>query len=154
MYGLKQAGRIAFDNLVKHMKKYGYHPCCITKGLWNHISNSITFVLVVDDLGIKYEKYSNLNHLLNALKARYTISIDLEAKNYVGMQLDWDYINRTVGISMPNYIKDLLTNIQHKNVKIEHAPHTYNVPVYGSKIQYVDNVDTSPVLPDANKNKY
>ena len=151
MCGLKQAGRIAFDNLVKHMKKYGYHPCRITKELWTHISKSITFVLVVDDFGIKYEKEFNLNHLLNALKERYKISIDREAKNYVCMQLDWDYINRTVDISMPNYIKDLLTKIQHKNVKIEYAPHTYNVPAYSSKIQYADNVDTSPVLSDANK---
>ena len=151
MYTIKQAGRIAFDNLVKHMKKYGCHPCRITKVLWTHISNSITFVLVVDDFGMKYKKESNLNHLLNALKARYTISIDREAKNYVGMQLHWDYINRTVDITMLNYIKDLLTHIQHNNVKIKHAPHTYNVPAYGSKIQYADNVDTSPVLLNANK---
>ena len=151
MYGLKQAGRIAFENLVKHLKKYGYHPCRITKGLWTHISNSITFVLVVDDFGIKYENENDLKHLLNALQARYTISVDREAKNYVGMQLNWDYINRTVDISMPNYIKDLLTNIQHKDKKIEHAPHKYNVPAYGAKIQYADNIDTSPVLPTNDK---
>ena len=151
MYGLKQAGRIAFDNLIKHMKKLEYHPCRITKGLWTHISNYITFVLVVDDFRIKYENESDLNHLLNALKSRYTISIDRHAKNFVGMQLNWDYVNRTVDISMPNYIKDLLQNIKHKDTKIEHAPHKYNVPAYGAKVKYADNIDTSPILPDSHK---
>ena len=151
MYGLKQAGRIAFDNLIKHMKKHGYHPCRITKGQWTHISNSITFVLVLDDFGIKYENESDLNHLLNALKSRYTISIDQQTKNYVGMHLNWDYVDRTVDISMPNYINDLLKNIQHKDTKIEYAPHKNNVPAYGAKIQYADNIDTSPVLPDGDK---
>ena len=33
MYGLKQAGQIAFENFVKHMKKYGYYQYHITKGL-------------------------------------------------------------------------------------------------------------------------
>jgi len=34
MYGLK--GKIAYDNLVKHLQKFGYAPCRITKGLWKH----------------------------------------------------------------------------------------------------------------------
>ena len=33
MYGLPQAGRIAYDKLVKHLAPHGYHPCPRTPGL-------------------------------------------------------------------------------------------------------------------------
>jgi len=44
MYGLRQAGNIAHNNLKQYLHKHVYHPCKFTKGLWHHISNSITFV--------------------------------------------------------------------------------------------------------------
>jgi hypothetical protein len=51
MYGLPQAGRIAFDNLVMHLEPYGYTPAPHTPGLWRHKTRSTTFTLVVDDFG-------------------------------------------------------------------------------------------------------
>jgi hypothetical protein len=33
MYGLKQAGHLARDQLIEHMEPFGYHPCTITPGL-------------------------------------------------------------------------------------------------------------------------
>ena len=153
MYGLKQAGRIAYENLVKHLKKYDYHPCRITKGLWTHKHNSISFVLVVDDFGIKYTKEADLQHFLQALQARYTISIDKTAKNFVGMTLDWNYENKTIDISMPEYISSLLKNIKHSKHTIEHAPHKYNVPSYGAKTQLAPDPDTSQRLPIQDKQR-
>jgi hypothetical protein len=36
MYGLPQAGRIAYDALVAHLKPHGYYPAPHTPGLWLH----------------------------------------------------------------------------------------------------------------------
>ena len=52
-YGLKEAGKIAHDDLVAHLKKYGYFENT-TPGYFRHESRPIYFTLVVDDFGIKY----------------------------------------------------------------------------------------------------
>ncbi len=49
MYGLPQAGRLAYDKLMAHLAPYGYHPCPRTPGLWKHTTRPVTFSLVVDD---------------------------------------------------------------------------------------------------------
>ena len=96
MYGLKQAGIIANDELIKHLKPYGYHPVKFTPGLWKHTDNDTIFSLVVDDFAIKYTSMEKANHLLNALKDKYTISIDWDASLYIGISLEWDYNKRTL----------------------------------------------------------
>ena len=48
MYGLKQAGIIANQELVKHMAPFGYHPVQDTPGLWVHDNRNTIFSLVVD----------------------------------------------------------------------------------------------------------
>ena len=49
MYDLKQAGKIAYDELVKHLKPFGYSPTKHTSGYWRHNMKPISFVLCVDD---------------------------------------------------------------------------------------------------------
>ena len=54
MYGLKQAGIIANQELVKHMDPFGYHPVKHTPGLWVHNSRKTLFSLVVNDFCVQY----------------------------------------------------------------------------------------------------
>jgi hypothetical protein len=68
--------------------------------------------------------------------------------------LDWDYINRTVDLSMPGYIKAALHKYQHAApARPEHAPHTWNQPIYGAKTQFVKDETISPALSDKDVNK-
>ena len=53
MYGLKEAGVVAFDQLVQKLKRFGYEPMPQTPGLWRHTSRKTTFKLCVDDFGIQ-----------------------------------------------------------------------------------------------------
>ena len=62
-YGLKQAGKIAHDNLVQHLSKHGYVKAAFTDGLFFHKTRNISFTLVVDNFGIKYTKGEDLHHL-------------------------------------------------------------------------------------------
>ena len=88
MAGLKQACKIANDKLKTHMEKYSYNPVPRTPALWTHATRPTTFTLVVDDFGIKYEIILDANHLLNALKDLYAITIDWSGKLYCGLTLD------------------------------------------------------------------
>jgi hypothetical protein len=54
IYGLKQTGIIANQQLTKHLTLYGYVPAARTPGLCCHIHRDITLSLVADDFGIKY----------------------------------------------------------------------------------------------------
>jgi hypothetical protein len=67
MYGLPQAGKLANDDLVIHLRHHGYHQCDRTPGLFTHETRPIQFCLVVDDFGIKYIGYDHALHLIDTL---------------------------------------------------------------------------------------
>ena len=107
MYGSKQAGFIAHNELARYLKPYVYHPVTFTPGLWKHQDSDTIFFLVVDDFAINYTSDKNIHHFLNALKDKYEISVDWDASLYIGISLKWEYSKRTVELSMPNYVKKL-----------------------------------------------
>ena len=76
MYGLKQAAILAYENLVSNLSKHGYKPIPHTVGMWKHISRKTVFCLCVDDFGVKYYNVDDANHLLDALRKSYKITVD------------------------------------------------------------------------------
>ena len=129
------------------MTKYGYVPCPRTPALWRHITRPTIFTLVVDDFGIRYGSDADAHHLINALRDLYEITIDWAGKLYCGLTLDWDYHNRRCTLSMPRYIQKALHKFQHPlPTKPQHAPHSWNQPVYGATRQYATDEDESPKL--------
>jgi hypothetical protein len=68
--------------------------------------------------------------------------------------LDWDYKKCIVDLSIPGYIKAALHKYQHPTpAHREHAPHTWNPPIYGAKTQFVNHETTRPTLSDKDVNK-
>ena len=147
MYGLPQAGRLAFDLLKKRLSAHGYAPVQHTPGLWKHNQLPIAFTLVVDDFGVKYINKHHAIHLITTLQNYYTISEDWTGSTYCGIHLDWDYAKRQVTLSMPGYVQAALHLFQHPQPnKAMHAPSTYNRPIYGATIQYALTDDETPPL--------
>ena len=62
MYGLKKAGIIASQELVKYMAPFGYHPVKHTPGLWVHNGRKTLFSLVIDDLCVQYSSTEDAEH--------------------------------------------------------------------------------------------
>ena len=113
VYGLKQAGIIANQKLVKHMAPFGYHPVKHTPGLWVHTSKKTLFSLVVDNLCVQYFSTEDAAHFLNAPRAKYLITVYMEATVYTGIKLTWDHVHRTVTFSMQSYVYKALHRFQH-----------------------------------------
>lgn len=154
IYGLPQAGKLANDQLIRHLAPYGYAPCPITPGLWKHDTRDISFLLVVDDFGIKYTDRRDAEHLLSALQDAYKVSIDWDGERYCGLILKWDYNKRTCDISMPGYIERALERFDHpKPKRPQDNPFKYLAPEYGAKTQYAIEADTSEELDEKGKKR-
>jgi hypothetical protein len=154
MYGLPQAGILANELLQCNLAKDDYRPTTHTHGLWTHDTRPISFSLVVDDFGVKYVGLEHAEHLMTCIKKNYNISSDRNGIAYCGLTLDWDYKNRTFDLYMPGYIKAALHKYQHPvPARPEHAPHTWNTPIYGAKTQFVNETTPSPALLDEDVNK-
>jgi hypothetical protein len=112
MYGLPQAGRIANDKLVPHLANNGYRQCPHTPGLFRHDTRPILFSLVVDDFGVQYVGREHAEHLATVIASKYKMTTDWTGKLYCGITLNWDYIKRTVLLSMPGYVAKALQRFQ------------------------------------------
>ena len=146
MPGLKQAGRIANDRLTKHLAKHGYRPKPLTPALWSHDTRDITFTLVVDDFGVKYVGEENFDHLVQALEAMYTVTVDKKEEKYLGLTLEWNYDKGWVRISMPGYVLQAIKRFQHvARTRRQDAPHAYKKPTYGKPTQYAEDDESQPV---------
>lgn len=148
MYGLPQAGLLAQQQLIRILEPHGYTPCRFTPGLWRHKTLPITFALVVDDFGIKYQGKHNALHLINILQQHYEqITVDWEGKTYCGITLDWDYTQNHVDISMPGYITQVLQKYKHPQTKSpQYSPHPCSTPQYGTKVQTPLPLDQTPLV--------
>ena len=147
MYGLKQAAILAYNLIKKRLKPAGYYPIKESNGLWRHKTRKTIFALCVDDFGVKYFNKEDALHLANALQQHYDITIDWTGKNYCGLTLDWNYTAGYVDVSMPGYVVDALEHFQHvKPSRPQHAPHRWNAPVYGQRIQMIKDPDKSNQL--------
>ena len=113
-----------------------------------HHTKPIQFVLVVGDIGIKYEKKQDAQDLINALEKNYeVVSVDWGGELFCDIKLEWDYQNRTVDLSIPGYIKKLIQRFLHPITnKPEHQPHCHFQPQYGTKVQLTEPGDETPFL--------
>jgi hypothetical protein len=62
MYGLPQAGIIAQELLEERLQKAGYTQSKLTPGYWKHEWRPISFTLVVDDFGVKWQRTRHAPH--------------------------------------------------------------------------------------------
>jgi hypothetical protein len=155
MYGLPHAGILANKLLQRNLAKDGYRPMQHTHGLWTHDTLPIPLSLVVDDFGVKSIGREHAEHLMTCNKKKYNVSSDWNGGAYCGLTLEWDYKSRTVDLSMPGYIKAALHKYQHPApARPEHAPHTWNPPIYGAKTQFVTEATSSPALSTKKSIKY
>jgi hypothetical protein len=96
---------------------------------------------------MKYIGRDNAEHLMASSKKNYDISSDWTGSAYRGLEINWDYTNGAVDLSMPGYIKAALHKYQHPALtRNEHAPHQWNPPVNGAKTQYVEDTQDRPAL--------
>jgi hypothetical protein len=146
MYGLNQAGLLANQLLQTRLTPFGYYPARYTPGLWLYKNRPISFNLVVDDFAVKYVGKQHAEHLRNALLRTYELTTDWTVTVYSGMTLKLNYDKRTCDISMPGYVSNVLSKLQHDSPKHpQRTPSRYVTLVYGARTQYATKDETPPL---------
>ena len=150
--GLPHSGSVRHDALEARLNKEGYFKSKIVPALWKHQTRNIQFVLVVDDFGIKYLRKEDSDHLIETLRKYYDVKVDLDGKECVKIELDWDYANGKVHLSMAPYLRKALR--QCDNIvpsKRQDSPFPHTPTKYGSKTQYAEYDDSPAVGPQEQK---
>ena len=68
MYGLKQAARPAYNDLVQILIKNGYSPDKYCPNIWKHETRDTKLCLCVDDFGVKFASKADAHHLIQSLQ--------------------------------------------------------------------------------------
>ena len=89
--------------------------------------------------------------MLSVVRKDYTVSTDWEGAKYSGINLDWDYENYRVHLSMPGYCKEALVKFGHELRRVTHEQHKHAIPVYGRNIQHAKEEDETPQLNEEGK---
>ena len=95
----------------------------------------------MDDFGVEYVGKRHADHLLNALREDYEVTVNEKGDLYAGINLTWDYTKRTCRLSMEDYIAELRAKFNHPDPKKpQHSPHRHTPIVYGAKVQYAKTI--------------
>ena len=116
--------------MIKELAVKGFEPTNHTPGLWKHKTIPVTFALVVDDFRIKYTHKEDVEMLLNTLRHKYeAVSVYWSGKLFCGINLEWDYKDRTFDVDMKGYIKKVRKKYQHEiPAQPENQTHKHTIP--------------------------
>ena len=142
LYGLAISGLLSQLRLLAQLYSYDFiqteTPC-----LFRHRTRDITFCLVVDDFAIRYTSLDDLKHFTDCLSELYHIKVHPECVSFLGFTIVYDRVARTISLSYPSYIPDLLTRLDIPNLRTRKSPCVYVPPVFGSKEPQVAHADDS-----------
>ena len=148
--GLPQSGLLSQLRLISHLNSCGYYETS-TPMLFRHETRDITFVLTVDDFGVKYEHLSDYTHLVDSLSLLYQVTVEPVGKQYLGFDINYDESARIMTLSLPGYIAKLLATICPDGCKFFDSPSVYEAPIYGSTAPQTTTVDSSDFAPPTSK---
>jgi hypothetical protein len=151
MYGHPASGRLSNMKLVAILKDAGYHEDAFVDCLFRHETRNITFALVVDDMGIKYSKVEDVEHLVATIAPHWKVKLDYSGSQFLGMNLNWEYDRKPkprVIITSPTVIPKALARFRDKPSRGRETPTPYTDPAYGTRVQMAP-FDDSPLAPAA-----
>jgi hypothetical protein len=145
--GLPQAGILANKLLWERLAPHSYYECKITPSPWKHTTWPITFTLVVNDFGVKYEQQEDIDHLFAAIKTKYVLTKDWMGDLYCGIKFNWDYKIGPSKFWCPATLSSNYNDIGMPPPLAHNIAPFYPQPKqYGSTLQWPIKPDTYPPL--------
>ena len=82
---------------------------------WTNKWRPISFSHCVETFSVKYNGKKHADNLIAVLKEHYTIYQYWKGRRYLGLDLDWDYQNRFVHLSMLKNVANAIKYFHHKH---------------------------------------
>ena len=100
----------------------------------------------MDDFAVRYSTKADADHLIDCIREKYPFKVDWDAQQYIGINLEFNYTDRWVKMSMKGYVKQALQEFQHLHDKRHYnAPSHMPKTAYGQRIQYVQHDESDPM---------
>ena len=150
MYGHPAAGLISNKRLVGLFATAGYTEHPLVPCLFTHATRSTTFVLIVDDLGIKVSSEDDLQHLIDAITPGWNVKVDRTGSKFLGVNLKWelDLDVPRLTFDSPDYVSKALARFSKDRIlKGRDTPSIYKAPTYTAQ-QTAVMPSTAPFVPD------
>ena len=97
---------------------------------------------MVDDFGVEHRGEKHAQHLIQTLQTHYDVAEDWSGNTFLGIDLQWDCVKKTLRFSMENYITTVLQRFRHEShSKPTHSPHPHNKPACGVTTQHAPEPD-------------
>ena len=149
LYGMKQAGYLANNDIVEHLANNGYTQLPNTPCLFRHHTDDIEFSLITDDFGVRYGTKAAADKLLEVMSRKYKMTHDWSGSKYAGFDILIDYspTDRRCEISMKGYMAAVLKRFKFVATHNVFSPEFFTPINYGSKeSQLTKPADSSPSL--------
>jgi hypothetical protein len=153
LYGLKQSP-LEWHKLINEFilsqgfTKSAADPCIYIKKADSNVSNDIFVGLYVDDIIICGPSVSVVSRFKKSLSSRFKCKDLGEIRNYLGMQISRDRVNKTITISMPRYIDKILHQFRMDMCSSKDIPYNnsikYNSSMSPNYIQDVEHMKNIP----------
>jgi Reverse transcriptase (RNA-dependent DNA polymerase). len=139
LYGTLKAARLFYEDLTKHLKKYGfvanpYDPCVMNKDIEG---SQCTIAWHVDDIKISHKKQSVLEDVLNHLQSIYGALTITRGNKHTFVGMDLEFKKGKVEISMQSYLNEAIDAFPEEikqTVSSPAADHLYTVNPNGKKL--------------------
>jgi hypothetical protein len=108
MHGLKEAGKLSNLRLSVCLRlSVSSKPLLLVSSVI-YVSRPISFVLIVDDFGVKYHSKVDFDYLVSCLTTLYQVKSHPIGTKFLGFTIKHDRIPGTLVVSYPGYVTSLL----------------------------------------------
>lgn len=124
LYGLRESPRAWYECFDEFMKNLGFKTSKIDNCLYsmNNEKDSVYVVLFVDDLLICCKSQKTIEMIKGKFSERFCMKDMGKVKNYLGINIDYDYKNYKMFLSQKNYIESLGNKYKLENAKLYNTP--------------------------------
>ncbi len=147
LYGLKQAAHEWRNTLHKELIKIGFSQIISDNCVYHKQTDSgkIILALHVDDVLVAASNQSLIDQFNNDISKTFELSINNPLSTYLGMSITRNQDAKTISLSQPGYISELLAKYPHLSKGI-HPNTPMTCHPYKSKINTTEISLLSPLL--------
>lgn len=120
LYGLRESPRAWYECLDEFLRSLGfkrskYDYCLYVLIIGDYV---IYIIVLVDDLLICCKSKKKIQEIKKLLSQQFQMKDLGKVKNYLGIDIDYDYVKNIMTLSQENYIESLARKYQIENSKL------------------------------------